>query len=77
MNPTMKERFSVTLESAGSDDIPAIYKLRGFLKSALRVHGLRAVTVNTVPSTPKEPPSRPIDVDEAWCNDVSSCLENV
>lgn len=78
MNAT-KERYSITVECAGSEDFPAVLRLKGLLKHMLRAHGLRCVTCFPVPpvaevpplvplgaSTVTRQPSQPIPVDESW-----------
>lgn len=79
MTTATRERFAITVEATADSNIPAVYRLRGLLKSMLRQHGLKAITINSVPPVAEVPPlveavastitrqpSQPIDTGEAW-----------
>jgi hypothetical protein len=61
---TEPERFQLTVEAVpGWGDVPAIIRLRRFLKAALRSYGLRCTEAREI--TPPVPASRPAAISEA------------
>ena len=55
-----REKFTVVVQDAGGTDVPVIHRLRSWLKSGLRAHRLRCVSiVEQKPGAnqqPQEPP---------------------
>ena len=59
-------KFALTLQSVPGD-VPAIIRLRKFLKMALRSYGLRCTEIREIPEPEPEPepdrgPARPGDI---------------
>lgn len=50
----MKQRFALTLETINADTRPAVVRLRGLLKVALRGFGLKCVDANEIQAAPLE-----------------------
>jgi hypothetical protein len=48
------ERFQITVESIGGQDVPPVIRLRGWLKLALRAFGLRVVTARELTESTAE-----------------------
>jgi hypothetical protein len=64
-----KPRYRLELE-AQSNDVPAAVRLRGLLKYALRVCGLRAVSVEEVPT------DRPASAEVAAAGGMVGGIDN-